>query len=57
MCVEQLCKVDVTKVYFEKTSKQSFEVEQIQLGELEGRSLKIGKRKYIIKTFVQKCGM
>jgi hypothetical protein len=42
---------------FEKTSKQSFEVEQIQLGELEGRSLKIGKRKYIIKTFVQKCGM
>ncbi len=55
--MEQLCKVDVTKVYFEKTSKQSFEVEQIQLGELEGRSLKIGKRKYIIKTFVQKCGM
>jgi len=27
------------------------------LGELEGRSLKIGKRKYIIKTFIQKCGM
>jgi len=27
------------------------------LGELEGRSLKNGKRKYIIKTFIQKCGM
>jgi len=27
------------------------------LGELEGRSLKIGKCKYIIKTFIQKCGM
>jgi hypothetical protein len=27
------------------------------LGELERRSLKIGKHKYIIKTFIQKCGM
>jgi len=40
----------VTKVYIEKTSKQFLKWSKYNLGELEGRSLKIGKCKYIIKT-------
>jgi hypothetical protein len=56
MWVVLLCKVVMTKVYIEKTSKQIFEMEQYNLGEFE-KSLKIGKRKYIIKTCIQKFGM
>jgi hypothetical protein len=37
--------------------KQFLKWSKYNLGELEGRSLKIGKRKYIIKTFTQKFGM
>jgi hypothetical protein len=51
----ELCEV-VTEVYIEKTSIQIFEVEQIQLGKTS-RNLKIGKRKYIIKTYIKKFGM
>jgi hypothetical protein len=42
----------VIEAYIEKTSKQIFEGNKYNLGELEGRSLKIGKHKYIIKTFI-----
>jgi hypothetical protein len=40
----------MTEVCFEKTSNQSFEAEQIQLGSIEGRNLKIGKRKSVKTT-------
>jgi hypothetical protein len=45
------------EVYIEKTSKQILKWSKYNLGKLEGRSLKIGKCKYIIKTFIQKFGM
>jgi hypothetical protein len=57
MCVEWLCKVAVTKVVLKRHQSKVLKWSKYILGELEGRSLEIGKRKYIIKTFVQKCGM
>jgi hypothetical protein len=42
----------MTKVYIEKTSNKFLKWSKYNLGELEGRSLKIGKHKYIIKTFI-----
>jgi hypothetical protein len=47
----------VIEVYIEKTSKQILKWSKYNLGELEGRGLKIVKYKYIIKTFIQKFGM
>jgi hypothetical protein len=40
----------VIEVYIEKTSKQFLKWSKYNLKELEGRSLNIGKRNYIIKT-------
>jgi hypothetical protein len=54
---EGVCKVAMTKVYIEKTPKQFLKWSEYNLGELEGRSLKIGKHKYIIKTYIQNFGM
>jgi hypothetical protein len=45
------------KFVLRKHQSKVFKWSKYNLGELEGRSLKIRKRKYIMKTFVQKCGM
>jgi len=47
----------VTKVVLRRHQSKVLKWSKYILGELEGRSLEIGKCKYIIKTFVQKCGM
>jgi dTDP-4-dehydrorhamnose 3,5-epimerase-like enzyme len=49
--------VVVAEVYIVKTSKRILKWNKYNLGEFEGRSLKIVKRKYIIKTFIQNFGM
>jgi hypothetical protein len=49
-CYEESLFWEDIKIIFFKWSKYN-------LGKLEGRSLKIRKCKYIIKTFIQKCGM
>jgi hypothetical protein len=40
-----------------KDIKTNLKYGKYNLGELEGKSLKIAKHKYIIKTFIQKFGM
>ncbi len=65
--ISDQCKVICERCNFAKLLWQKFTLKRHQnkflkwskynLGELEGRSLKIGKRKYIIKTYIQKFGM
>jgi hypothetical protein len=45
------------EVYIKKTLKQFLKWSKYNLGELEGRSLKIGKCKYNIKTYIQNFDM
>jgi hypothetical protein len=47
----------MTEVVLRRHQNKVLKWSKYNVGELEGRSLKIEKRKYIIKTFVQKCGM